>query len=94
MKNFPLISVLSLFALLCFSSCKKDYVCTCSIKVPNLFSFDSTGVSDTTYKASFDIDEASKKEAKNKCNGAEAGYKAFPLLALFGGAECSLEKNE
>jgi len=78
-----------------FSSCRKDYVCTCDIKIkiPRL-SFDSTsisGISDTTYKIAFDIDGAKKKEAKNKCAGAEDGYKAFPLIGLLGSVDCTLD---
>lgn len=83
MKNFALISILGLFAVSAFSSCKKDYKCTCNIKVP-LAQLDTTFVTD--------IDDAKKKEAKDRCKGSEDVYKSF--FGLLGTADCSISAAE
>jgi hypothetical protein len=90
MKNFALVAILSLFALLSFSSCKKDYKCTCNIKMLK-FSLDSSGMlSDTTIVVVHDIDDAKKKQAEYSCDGSEEAYRKAASL-IFGSADCELE---
>lgn len=91
MKKLPVIAALSLFAALTFSSCKKDYSCTCQVGLNPLlgqlggteFSFDTTFV--------YEFEDMKKKEAKAGCDGVEKGlFETFPGIIT---GSCSLEKQ-
>ena len=91
MKRNSLIAVGALAALFAFSSCKKDYTCTCNIALNPMvaqlaginFSFDTT----TVYK----FDNLKKKEAEAKCDGIETAL-TQTVSGVFTGT-CSLEKQ-
>ncbi|MCW3123862.1 MAG: hypothetical protein JWQ38_3354 [Flavipsychrobacter sp.] len=59
-KLFPI--ALIAFAAMTFTSCKKDYTCTCS----------GTGVTITTVT----IPKTTKSDAKSKCSTLQAGWVA------------------
>lgn len=63
MKKYLLPTVLVFGLLFSISSCKKDYICRCTV---------SAGGSGTT--ATFPISNATQKEAEEACNG----YAALP----------------
>jgi hypothetical protein len=68
-KLFPLM-VFALAATM-FTSCKKDYSCTCTVTVG--------GVS--TQQPAATIKDATKKDAKSKCSDLEKGYTSLGATA-------------
>ena len=82
-KLIPIVAV-ALFGALTFSSCKKNYTCTCAVH------FDSSSVfhgSDTTFKA--DYGKQKKKDAQNACNKMQNDAKPY-YQAAGGDINCSL----
>lgn len=81
MKQLPLIIVLALLGGMMFTSCKKDYVCTCTMTAL-----------DTSLVFVQGINNTSKKLADAECDGNEAAYQKMSGLFL-GSANCTLEKE-
>ena len=89
MKKLPVIAALTFFAALTFTSCKKDYSCTCKVGLnPLLSQLGGTGINfDTTVVYQFD--DMKKKEAKAGCDGVEkALLETFPGIIT---GSCSLD---
>ena len=66
-----------------FASCKKDYVCNCTINIP---------LADTSFSIKINQNDQKKKEAENECEGAQNAYEAF-AGGLLGTVDCELEKK-
>lgn len=66
MKKVTTFAVVALFGALTFSSCKKNYTCTCTVKVTDTSGGVSTAVIDTTIK--YDLGKQKKSDAKNACD--------------------------
>jgi hypothetical protein len=81
MKKLPLFIALALFAGLTFSSCRKDYTCTCTVTVI-----------DTSVTFVTKISDSKKKIAEAECDGSEEAYQKISGMVL-GSASCDLEKN-
>jgi len=75
MKKITPFVIVALFGALTFTSCKKDYKCTC--KIP---SGSSTGT-DTSYN--FDLGKSKKSDAQSKCN-------TYNATAAIVGGSCSI----
>ena len=75
MKSTKIISILAILSLALFTSCKKNYTCTCTTVV---------GTTSTTEKHS--IDNATLGEANNTCNN----YQTQANSTLPGGTTCGL----
>lgn len=60
MKKLMPVAAIAVFALM-FTSCKKDYTCTCTYSGP------SVGVTVSDQK--FTISKTTKKDAESKCSG-------------------------
>lgn len=75
MKPSRILSVLALVALAAFTSCKKNYTCTCTTVV-------GAGSVDVMHN----INNASYNDAKNSCNN----YQNQANNALPGGTTCHL----
>lgn len=83
MKKLPVIAFLSLFAALSFTSCKKEYTCTCTVTSP---------VIDTSITVVTNIDKAKKKHAEDQCDAsAETAQKLAAFL--FATASCNLAEK-
>lgn len=76
-KLFPFAAI-AVFAALTFSSCKKDYTCTCTAKVK----IDTTEVDSSQ---SFSLGKESKSDAQSACDNYQKNETAtedsFLLLA-------------
>lgn len=59
------IVILSVIIATAFVSCKKDYLCSCSVSTTSP-SGNTSDISDTTFA------NASKSEAKSKCNSLDS----------------------
>ena len=75
MKTTKIISAIALLGLITFSSCKKNYTCTCTTVV-------GTGSVNETHS----IDNATLPDAKNSCNN----YQDQANNTLPGGTTCHL----
>lgn len=75
MKTTKLIVAIAVVALASFTSCKKNYTCTCSTVI-------GTG----TVKETHDIDNAYYNDAKRSCNN----YENQANNSLPGGTTCHL----
>ncbi len=75
MKTKTIIPALALLALASFTSCKKNYTCTCTTVVAT--------VSDVQ---THNIDNATYNDAKNQCNN----YQTQANNSLPGGTTCHL----
>ena len=60
--KLPLVAILALFGSMMFTSCKKDYTCSCRVIIPLVL--------DTTIKV--EMEDYKKKEAKRTCDNNEA----------------------
>lgn len=69
MKKFSLIAIVFAFAAIAFTSCKKDYTCTCDVTWENSLLF-PTG--DTTFTSSATFEDAKKDDAEASCNAGDA----------------------
>jgi len=76
MKKITPFVIVALFGALTFTSCKKDYKCTC--KFNN--SFFASG--DTTI--TWDLGKQKKSNAKAACNNESTAYQ------IYGAGSCSL----
>lgn len=68
MKKLTSISIVLLFSALVFSSCKKDWTCSCSVTWTNSALFVS---GDTTFTSSTPINDKSKGDAKDACDAGD-----------------------
>lgn len=83
MKKLPVIALVSLFAALSFTSCKKDYVCKCTV---------TSLIADTTLTFTHNISDSKKKMAEAECDGSKAAYTQLSAL-IIGTANCELESD-
>jgi hypothetical protein len=75
MKTTKIITMASLLALATFTSCKKNYTCTCT-----------TVVSTLSTTQTHNIDNTTNSDAKNTCNN----YQTQANSTLPGGTTCHL----
>jgi hypothetical protein len=64
MKKFAFIFGVAFVATLAFSSCKKDYTCSCTYK----------DITDQTATIDLEIKDAKKKDAEDACDALKATW--------------------
>ena len=75
MKTTRIITIAALLALASFTSCKKNYTCTCTTVVATVSTNETHNIDNTTYT-----------DAKNTCNN----YQTQANNSLPGGTTCHL----
>lgn len=70
------ILILSAFGLICLSSCKKNYTCSCATSTAGILSTETFTINDT------------KKKAESKCDEGDASTSTFGITTT---VECSLK---
>ena len=87
MRKTGIIAMLAITGTLAFTSCKKNYTCTCTAHV----AADTTGsitieASDTTYN--FDLGKTTKSKAQSACTADEQSQNA--VYAGLATVKCNL----